>query len=176
MEDILKLLENISVKPSAIDEKGESAKPISTFMDDMNALCDFMEQTDQLGKHAADIEWELLQDTHIKLHYLEEYFSNEPEAPVKSLGVYLESIDSQTIRYLKDITWDNECFEEENIRHLLETSLNTYDPVEKLELMNEGYEKMVVILEEHNRYILMKEPTDRLFLELFPKKRKRELN
>jgi hypothetical protein len=42
--------------------------------------------------------------------------------------------------------------------------------------MNEGYEKMVVILEEHNRYILMKEPTDRLFLELFPKKRKRELN
>jgi hypothetical protein len=157
MDDILKLLENISVKPSAIDE-----------------LCDFMEQSDQLGKHAADIEWELLQDTHIKLHYLEEYFSNEPEAPVKSLGMYLESIDSQTIRYIKDITWDNDCFEEENIRHLLEASLNTSDPVEKLELMNEGYEKMVVILEEHNRYILLKEPTDRLFLELFPKKRKRE--
>ena len=159
MDDILKLLENISVKPSAIDE-----------------LCDFMEQSDQLGKHAADIEWELLQDTHIKLHYLEEYFSNEPEAPVKSLGMYLESIDSQTIRYIKDITWDNDCFEEENIRHLLEASLNTSDPVEKLELMNEGYEKMVVILEEHNRYILLKEPTDRLFLELFPKKRKRESN
>ena len=159
MDDILKLLENISVKPSAIDE-----------------LCDFMEQSDQLGKHAADIEWELLQDTHIKLHYLEEYFSNEPEAPVKSLGMYLESIDSQTIRYIKDITWDNDCFEEENIRHLLEASLNTSDPIEKLELMNEGYTKMVVILEEHNRYILLKEPTDRLFLELFPKKRKRESN
>ena len=159
MDDIMKLLENISVKPSAIDQ-----------------LCDSMEQDEALGKKAADIEWELLQDTHIKLHYLEEYFSNEPEAPVKSLGVYLESIDRQTIRYIHEITWDNECFEEEDIRHLLEASLNTSDPVEKLELMNEGYTKMVLILEEHNRYILMKEPTDRLFLELFPKKRKRESN
>jgi len=159
MEDILKLLENISVKPSAIEQ-----------------LCDSIEQTDQLGKHAADIEWEMLQDTHTKLHYLEEYFSNDPEAPVTSLGMYLESIDRQTIHYLKDITWDNECFEEEDIKNLLELSLNTSDPIEKLEIMNEGYTKLVVILEEHDRYILLKEPTDRLFLELFPKKRKRESN
>ncbi len=171
MDDILKLFENISVKPSAIKE-GESTKSISAFTD-VNALCDAMDDSNSLGKNAADAEWELFQDTCNKLNYLEEYFSNDPEVPPESLGVYLQGIDRQTIHYLRDITWDLECFEETEIKELLECSLSIYDPVEKLECMNEAYSKMVLLLEEHDRFSILKEPEDTLFLNLFPKKRKR---
>jgi hypothetical protein len=160
MDKLSDILNNLTVSRSSIE----------TFIDKMDGI-------DTLGRHRAELEWQTVQEIHSKLIYLNDYF-NDPEDPVidprllASLTRYLQHNDTHSIRYIKDIEWDSECELQVEIRELLEVSLNTSDPTEKLDLVVEAYSKMLSILEEFGLFAMPQKIEDP-FLFTFPMKRKR---
>ena len=154
MEDILKILENLSVKPNKVE--------IDELIENL-----------PLGKPRGELEWENLQETLTKLVYLDDWFDDpQPDILVESLNRYLQYTDKTSIRYLKDIEWAEDDPLQNDIKTTFEESLNITEPLEKLTKMIEAYNKMSLYLEEYNMYFIPSEIQDQNFLNQFPKKRK----
>ena len=156
MDKLTNILNNLSVNKSSIE----------TFIEKI-------ENIDDIGKKRAEYEWNNVQEIHSKLKYLVEYFSISIDLEiVKSLKRFLQHIDVDTIRYIKDIEWDHDCVVQEEVYQLFEKSLTLEDPIAKLFIVNEAYEKILLILEDFGLFAVPKE-IEKPFLAVFPLKRKR---
>ena len=133
-----------------------------------NSLDHLIENFDKLSNNDADDEWERLKSNYSKLKYLNELinFYHIPDLTKFkiTLGKFMESIDTVTQYYLRNITtWD----EEEMILKYLEESLNSYDPILKMGKIIKAYSLLVpeieIIRNEKWRYNI----NDRDFLDKF---------
>lgn len=157
MDRLSDILNNMSVRKSAIDEFIEK-----------------IENIDELGRKRAEYEWNNVQEIHSKLSYLIEYF-NDGEFDLTlliSLTRFLQHIDMDTIRYIKDIEWDHDCEVQEEVYQLFEKSLTLDEPLGKLDVMDEAYQKILLVLEDFGLFAMPKK-FEQPFLAVFPLKRRR---
>jgi len=139
-----------------------------------------------LGTDISEVEWEILKDTFNKLKYLQKikisnfetiysHFIEKSSILIEiqnMLMVYLESVDKITYHYVHDINWNFDDPSESDIYSILLKSLNEKSPIDKLDLLVDGYSKLILLLEQYGLYAIYPEIDDS-FLNKFNLKRKR---
>jgi hypothetical protein len=148
----------------------------------------------QLNKQELDDpnrEWETIRENYKKIKYLEKLVSeyiknlditdnNYNDKFMFILGHFMEWVDKNNIHYILDIDWDGHRNEVENceqIKQLLEKSVNLSNSIEKLQVCVEAYDLFIPIIEEfRGEKILKDDITDIDFLNSFNIKRKKHKN
>jgi hypothetical protein len=139
MESLIKALENTSVNES-FDEQLDNiiSKLESSHVDE-------------------SFEFEELSKNYSRLVYLDKLIrKHNPDSPkfFKCLNLFMEEVDKKTQYYLKDIYWEHDQEVPipvlQKIKKYLEESLNSNDPVIKLNLILSAYFILVPIVENLN--------------------------
>lgn len=123
-------------------------------------------------------EWRTLESNYNKLKYLKNLISSFDVLPsffMNPFKIFMESIDLTTQRYLIKIDWyrnDYNIVEETTKMHrYLEDSLNTNDPICKLNSVLSAYSILIPILEDFRRELCTEVVTDPVFLRTFKKRK-----
>ena len=119
----------------------------------------------------ADFEWETLKQNFSKIKYLNEllnfYNINYTKRFIYLIGVFMESVDSTTKVYLREINW----VDYPDIEGYLLESLNSQNPLQKLGAVTKAYDLLIPIIEKmRNEYIVPK-VNDPIFLKTFDLKK-----
>jgi hypothetical protein len=146
------------------------------FEDSMNDLVDKLSK--QTIKGDSSDEWRNLESNYNKLKYLKELISSFdilPQFFLNPLKVFMESIDSMTQYYLKEIDWYRNDYniteETSKIHDYLEDSLNNNDPIYKLNSVLAAYSILVPIVEDFRRERCSEVVTDTIFLRTFKRRK-----
>jgi hypothetical protein len=159
----------------------ELTETVRLFAISQNEQC-FEDQLDVLvlkmkKMNSGDYEerWDTLRENYSKLKYLYEiinFYHIESSKFMESLGVFMESIDRTTQFYLKEINWfetEPELLQDSvDIHNCLSESLNTNDPVAKLNTLLQAYKILVGVIEDIRNEKCEPVELDPSFLETFP--------
>ena len=136
MDELINIFKNVSVKD---------------FNESVDALIDRFEKSDLFD---PDHEWSELSKNYSKLFYLNEMIKkHQPMSPqfIKCLGLFMDFVDKKTQYYLQEVCWEAESvYQNDTIRieKIFQKSLNTSDPLIKLNIVLEAYSILVPIAEE----------------------------
>ena len=141
--------------PNIIDALSESIQRFGitrnekTFDEQLDFIISKMNNKELLDD---DEDWKVLQTNYSKLKYLYEIinFYNVPTSGkfIESLKIFMETIDRKNQYYLREINWysdtsTNALLIKENI----EASLNTTDPIIKMDIVLKAYQILIPIIE-----------------------------
>lgn len=125
-----------------------------------------------------DKEWEDLASNFNKLRYLKDLinsFDILPQFFMNPLRIFMEKIDTITQHYLREIDFyheDHEIHQEcIDIQYHLEESLNTNEPIYKLNCVIKAYSILVPLVEDFRRERYNPVISDEDFLKTFKKRK-----
>jgi len=162
MDQLIKGLKKFSLNKNEED--------FETLLDDsICKMCNLM-------KTKNDIEWETLKSNYSKLRYLNYIIQmnnlqlDNHNKFMKSLGIFMEYIDTITLHYFKEINWDYDKEVGDKvmvIKELFEKSLNSNNSIEKMKYVLDAYLQLVPIVEQIRNERVVEIIDDQSFLEKF---------
>lgn len=127
----------------------------------------------------AEAEWERLKENYSKLRYIkyliELYEIHDSVEFVKIIDQFMEYIDKMTQYYLKEIDFEFDDPETIVVKNLLEESLNCPNSIKRLNIVLDGYDILIPIIEDYRNEKFKDLVDDQEFLKKFhhiSKKRK----
>jgi len=148
------------------------------FEDDLDDVINKFNQQELVD---TNYEWDNLCSNYSKLKYLDKitrnYYIPESEKFLLALEKFMDKIDKMNKRYVSEIYWEghkDKLKESNEIKRLLDLSLEEKDPIGKMHYCLQCYKLFVSVVEEY-RNEEYKEKIDTSFIEEFDFKR-RKLN
>ena len=157
MDDLINILQNFD---------------ITSFDDNLDNLIGKITITDY------DEEWNTLTENYSKLKHISRLINYHKISTLKfgeCLNLFLNDLDKINQYYLKELNWDDNedvFFDKTSeVKNLLETSLNMFDPYKKLEIIIKAYFIFLPIVEFFRNEKFVENITDQRFLQTFKKRK-----